>query len=227
MNPSTRIAAMGVAVASMVVLGGCASALSGVGGTEGYACKAPIGAQCTSVSGVYANANANANGSANTSANSDLLELRAMHEAIRPQSLLAMPSIPVATQTILPASTGAVTTLQASGVLDEATASPTPPALRSPPRVLRLWISPWEDADGDLHEASFMHVVIDTGRWLIERARPAPRSRLDIATPPLSAPTTPATPTAPTAPTAPTVSFATPSAFTETNPAADLTPSEP
>jgi len=35
---------------------GCASNLSGIGGAEQYACRAPVGAQCTSVSGVYANA---------------------------------------------------------------------------------------------------------------------------------------------------------------------------
>ena len=204
MNPSTRIATMCLALASTIILGGCASALSGIGGTKSYACKAPIGAQCTSVSGVYANAN----GSANTSANSDLLELRATHEALRPQGLLAMPSIPAVTQITLPASTGAATTVQASSVLDGTTASPTTAALRSPPRVLRLWISPWEDADGDLHDASFINVVIDTGRWLIERVRPAPRSRIDIAMPPL---------TLPTAPTA----------VPETRAAADLTPIEP
>jgi len=215
MNPSTRIATMCLAVASTIVLGGCASALSGIGGTQSYACKAPIGAQCTSVSGVYANANANA--SAN--ANSDLLELRAMHEALRPQGPLAMPSIPAATQITLPASTGAATTVQASSVLDGTTASPTTAAptttaLRSPPRVLRLWISPWEDADGDLHDASFINVVIDTGRWLIERVRPAPRSRIDIAMPPLAASSSPIAPTAPTA-------------VPETRAAADLTPIEP
>ena len=207
MNPSTRIATMGLAVASTIVLGGCASALSGIGGTQSYACKAPIGAQCTSVSGVYANAN----GSANTSANSDLLELRATHEALRPQGLLTMPSIPVATQITLPASTGAATTVQASSVLDGTTASPNTAALRSPPRVLRLWISPWEDADGDLHDASFINVVIDTGRWLIERVRPAPRSRIDIAMPPLAASSSPTAPTA----------------VPETRAAADLAPIEP
>jgi len=212
MNPSARIATMGLAVASTIVLGGCASALSGIGGTQSYACKAPIGAQCTSVSGVYANGSANA--SANASANSDLLELRAMHEALRPQGLLAMPSIPAATQITLPASTGAATTVQASSVLDGTTASPNTAALRSPPRVLRLWISPWEDADGDLHDASFINVVIDTGRWLIERVRPAPRSRIDIAMPPLAASSSPIAPTAPTA-------------VPETRAAADLTPIEP
>ena len=79
MTPSTRIVTMGLAVASAIILGGCASSLSGVGGTQSYACKAPIGAQCTSVSGVYANANANAN------TNSDLVASRARHEALRPQ----------------------------------------------------------------------------------------------------------------------------------------------
>jgi conjugal transfer pilus assembly protein TraV len=85
---------------------------------------------------------------------------------------------------------------------------PSPAALRSPPRVLRLWIAPWEDADGDLHDASFVHVVVDTGRWLIERVRPAPRSRLDMAKPPLTLSTPPA-----------------PSL--EATPPVDLTPTEP
>ena len=208
MIPSTRIVTMGLAVASAIILGGCASSLSGVGGTPSYACKAPIGAQCTSVSGIYANANS----SANASTNSDLVASRAMHEALRPQGLLAMPSIPVPPQRTLPASTGAISTISASSASSSAAAGTAPAhttsALRSPPRVVRLWISPWEDADGDLHEASFVHVVIDTGRWLIERVRPVPRSRIDIATPPLALP-----------------SAAT--AVPENRPAADLTPIEP
>ena len=44
------------AVAVLLALSGCASTLSGIGGTQNYACKAPVGALCTSVSGVYANA---------------------------------------------------------------------------------------------------------------------------------------------------------------------------
>ena len=50
-----RLAAL-FAGSAVLSLGGCASNLSGVGGTPTYACKAPAGAQCTSVSGVYANA---------------------------------------------------------------------------------------------------------------------------------------------------------------------------
>ena len=60
-----------------------------------------------------------------------------------------------------------------------------PSALRSQPRVLRLWIAPWEDADGDLHEASVVHVLVDTGRWLIERVTPANRQRVDAVRPPI------------------------------------------
>src|SRR5512142_2510596 len=39
----------------ILALSGCASTMSGVGGTDSYGCKAPQGAICTSVSGVYAN----------------------------------------------------------------------------------------------------------------------------------------------------------------------------
>ena len=39
----------------VLALSGSYHSLSGVGGTERYACKAPEGALCTSVSGVYAN----------------------------------------------------------------------------------------------------------------------------------------------------------------------------
>ncbi len=209
MNPGTRIASMAVAMASTIVLGGCAAALSGIGGTEGYACKAPIGAQCTSISGVYANAGVNPK--ANANANADILASRAMHEALRPQGLLGMPSIPFATQMSLPTSKGANTSVPMSDTRVGTTASLRNAALRSPSRVLRLWIAPWEDADGDLHEASFMHVVIDTGRWLVERVRPAPRSRMDIATPPLAIP----------------IATSAPTVVPQTSPTADLVPIEP
>jgi conjugal transfer pilus assembly protein TraV len=207
MNPGTRIASIAAAMASTIVLGGCAAALSGIGGTEGYACKAPIGAQCTSISGVYANAGANDKANANANSSADLLASRAMHEALRPQGLLGMLSIPFVALKTLPAATDATTTDPVSDALVGTTASLRNAALRSPARVLRLWIAPWEDADGDLHEASFLHVVIDTGRWLVERVRPAPRSRMDIATPPLGS--------------------VAPTAVPQTSPTADLAPTEP
>jgi conjugal transfer pilus assembly protein TraV len=43
--------------------------------------------------------------------------------------------------------------------------------IRSQPSVLRLWLAPWEDADGDLHDQSYVYVVADPGRWQIEHQR--------------------------------------------------------
>lgn len=40
--------------------------------------------------------------------------------------------------------------------------------IRTQPKVLRIWIAPWEDADGDLHDQSFIYVMTDPGRWKIE-----------------------------------------------------------
>jgi len=184
MNPTARVAPMSLAslasltVATTIVLSGCASSLSGVGSKESYACKAPISAQCTSVSGVYANANPRA----------DVVP-RAVHVAPPPpQDLLAATATSAAARQSKPTPPTGSSMAPASSALAGAAVTPTPAALRSPPRVMRLWIAPWEDADGDLHDASFVHVVIDTGRWLIERVRPAARSKLDIATPPLTPP---------------------------------------
>lgn len=140
-----------------LVLAGCASTLSGVGGADGYACKAPEGALCTSVSGVYANT------------------AQGMPKPPEKQSPLANPAIYGATS-IAPDS--------------NATGSGDP--IRSHPRVLRLWIAPWEDADGDLHEAALVNVLVDTGRWLIEHVRPVARSRMDGVAPPVSSAQDPA-----------------------------------
>lgn len=146
-----------VAVASPVILAvaltGCASTLSGVGGAEGYACKAPEGALCTSVSGVYANS---------------------VHGV--PMSAKPAEKKPVAP----PASYGA------SAIAPTKPSAVSSTSIRSNPRVLRLWIAPWEDADGDLHEEALVHVVVDAGRWLIEHIRPVVRSRVDGVAPPVA-----------------------------------------
>ena len=200
MNPTARVAPVSMAsltVATTIVLSGCASSLSGVGSTESYACKAPIGAQCTSVSGVYANANP--------------VAARAVHDApLPPQSLLATMAGPAPARQAKPAPPTGASMVPASAASASAATAPSPAALRTAPRVMRLWIASWEDADGDLHGASFVHVVIDTGRWLIERVRPASRTKFDIATPPLTPPASLAPAPAP-----------------ETRSPADLAPTEP
>ena len=146
--------AFATALIFALALSGCASTLSGVGGADGYACKAPEGALCTSVSGVYANATQGMPKPAKT------------------------PEHPFQTATPV--------IYDATSIAPDKSAALIGGPIRSNPRVLRLWIAPWEDADGDLHEAALVHVVMDTGRWLIEHVRPAARSRMDGVTAPLS-----------------------------------------
>ena len=43
--------------------------------------------------------------------------------------------------------------------------------VRSRARVLRIWIAPWEDTDGDLRDQSYAFVVVENGRWMIEHNR--------------------------------------------------------
>jgi conjugal transfer pilus assembly protein TraV len=142
---------LAVALSALTALSaGCASTMSGVGGAGSYACQAPSGTQCTSVSGVYANSTHGA-----------------LPAAILPKAASAPSPSPGTSVTV----TAAIT-------------SPPTAPIRSQPRVLRLWIAPWEDADGDLHEASVVHVLVDAGRWLIERVLPANRNGIDAVRPP-------------------------------------------
>jgi conjugal transfer pilus assembly protein TraV len=43
--------------------------------------------------------------------------------------------------------------------------------LRTQARVLRIWIAPWEDTEGDLHDQSYIYVVANAGRWTIEHSQ--------------------------------------------------------
>jgi conjugal transfer pilus assembly protein TraV len=49
--------------------------------------------------------------------------------------------------------------------------------LRSAPRILRIWIAPYEDSEGDLRDQSHIYVTVDRGRWQIEHTRRAIQER--------------------------------------------------
>jgi conjugal transfer pilus assembly protein TraV len=145
------LARIALALSCIAALAGCASTLSGLSGSDKYACKAPQGVLCTSVAGVYAN-----------SVENNLPSQRIEQRAGEPGSKTTSPARTV--PTLKPASDGA--------------------ALRSSSRILRLWVAPWEDSDGDLHEQSLLYVVVDSGRWLIEHKRSAIRDEfMPIAAP--------------------------------------------
>lgn len=129
--------------ASALLLAGCTS-LSGVSGSSSYACKAPEGVACDSVSGTYANAMQH-----NLPSQREQQGKNSGHSTAR-----AGEAASNAPATIPPAA-------------GNAGLPPTPVTLRSAPRVMRLWIKPWEDADHDLHDQSYVYVQVDGGRWQI------------------------------------------------------------
>ncbi len=46
--------------------------------------------------------------------------------------------------------------------------------LRIPPKIIRIWFAPWEDADGDLHQGGYLYSEISDprGRWIIGEKAP-------------------------------------------------------
>ncbi len=124
---------LAIAVMLPAILTGCASTMSGLDGETKFACKAPEGVSCASLSGVYANAVAD-----------NLPALRKEGKWEAAGSAVA----------------------KAGEIAGRAPSSGDP--IRSQSKVLRIWIAPWEDSDGDLHDQSYVYVVSDPGRWVIE-----------------------------------------------------------
>lgn len=137
MREARGMAALGAMVAIVAFgLTGCAGTLTGLEGESKFACKAPDGVTCSSLSGIYANAVAN--------------NLPALRKD-RKSELTS-------------------TTQAKDSVINGQVASSGDP-LRIQPTVLRIWIAPWEDTDGDLHDQSYLYVVANAGRWAIEHSQ--------------------------------------------------------
>lgn len=121
--------------AAVSILSGCGSMTGFTDSGSKFACKAPPGVICTSVSGVYANVQQN--------------NLPALQSGTRPtMASYAMPT------------GGAAFPVAAAGM-----------PIRSQARVLRIWVAPWRDEDDTLHDQTYMYVMVDPGKWLVERSR--------------------------------------------------------
>lgn len=127
-------------------LGACMN-MSGLGGDSKYACKAPDGVACDSVSGTYANALHN-----------NLPSQQAQRSARRQKEASGESPSSTLGRAIYSVSS-------ASGV------AVTPGPLRTQARILRLWIKPWEDADGDLYDQGYVYVQVDNGQWQIDHVQ--------------------------------------------------------
>lgn len=146
-NPRRPIP-LAVPVLAACVLGGCAN-VTGLDAKSSYSCQAPAGVQCQSMSGVYENSIRNN------------LPSQRPGEPAGGRATEAVPMYPQSA----PGGPRYLTTSLGAG----AVAPGTP--LRTGPKVLRLWIKPWEDSDRDLHGESLIYVQVDNGRWMVEHAQ--------------------------------------------------------
>lgn len=48
---------------------------------------------------------------------------------------------------------------------------PTP--IRTPSKVMRIWVAPWEDADGDLNVSGYLFTELEPRRWMVGKAAPS------------------------------------------------------
>ena len=132
-----------VSVFFSCALGACASINGVTGSTDKFACKAPDGVACNSLSGTYANAQANNLPSQRASQASD-------GGTKHPQQTDVVADYSSAMPVVLP------------GI-----------PIRSDQRTMRVWVAPWVDADGDLHDQTYLYLVVDPGKWQIEHTKVA------------------------------------------------------
>lgn len=132
-------------------LAGCSN-MSGLGGSSEMSCAAPPGVPCQSVSGVHANASAG-------NLPSQRPATSAPPEPARDTASGFFPTAAPPKAQLL------------AGEGDGSTGAPTLGAIRSEPMLIRVWIAPWEDSDGDLHSDSYVYLQVDSGRWLVEHNR--------------------------------------------------------
>lgn len=137
-----------VTLAAVLVsaLSGCASIGSGLDSDTKFKCQAPEGVPCMSATGAYVN-----------SLSGNLPGLVSPTSADAGTKPTTSPE-------------AAIASMQDAGI-KRRTIVNTGTALRSAPRVIRLWIAPWEDSDGDLHDQMYVYLTVDPGRWVIEHNR--------------------------------------------------------
>jgi len=159
---TARLTGIGLLLCA-AMLAGCSS-ITGLDGSSQYACKAPEGVKCDSVSGNYYNAiQNNLPAQRKPTGTSNPASLSDPHGAppLRGSSRASASSIPTTVAT--------GTAADVAGSVEGAVYLAAP--LRAGPRVLRLWIKPWEDADRDLNGESLVYVLVDNGRWLVDHVQ--------------------------------------------------------
>lgn len=150
---------MRINLLSTIVLAGIAGCadMSGLGGSKHFACKAPAGVHCESLSATYHNSIANnlpsqRSQGASSMATAGSSNLTPVHSAVAP----SVPGF-------------------------------TPATLRSPAREMRIWIKAWQDEDRDLVDQSYVYLLIDPGKWRIAHVQQRERDAFARITAPKAA----------------------------------------
>ncbi len=129
------------------LMAGCMN-MSGLDANSSFSCKAAPGVTCQSISGVHQNASAgnlpfqrNGEGAASEDGQKDEKKI---YGAQKPDGKVSPRDMNAAY----------------SGM-----------PVRQPPLVLRVWMAPYEDESGDLHDQSYFYTMVHSGKWMIEANR--------------------------------------------------------
>lgn len=138
-----------------LLLSGCTN-LSGLDARDKFACPVPDGILCADMKTVYERAKAG--------------------------QLPSQQAGKAATDSVIPAVPNASAGTAPAGSSTASSSATTPPPvatrplysglpIRSTPQILRIWINAWVDADGDLHDQSYLYVMVQQGQWVVEHNR--------------------------------------------------------
>lgn len=153
---------------ALTLIAGCAD-MSGLGGGSKFACKAPAGVHCESLSATYHNSLANNLPAQQPRAPSpDKTSGKTGGEAPGGRDAGMAPSPGFA-----------------------------PMALRAPGREMRIWIKAWQDDDKDLADQSYVYLVATEGHWRVSHVQRKERDAVVRPAPPASTAAPDSTPPVP------------------------------
>lgn len=163
-----------ITLAAAAILSGCGS-VSGLDASDKFSCAAPDGVTCMSVSGIYANANANNLPGMRTDRGKVDDDKGSVSAATESKNPTRDYGAPVGTYAMVGG------TEKTSPKTMTAPNSGMP--LRTPERILRVWLAPFEDQDRDLHDQKYFYVTVNSGQWTIEANQERIRSRYQRVSP--------------------------------------------
>lgn len=132
-----------IVIATVAGLSGCAS-LTGLDAESNFSCAAPEGVSCDSMGGVYANMGKNGG-------------VSAKHKKKAEYSYLGGVSYEERNK--------AGTDSYGRRPMTYGLNSGIP--IRTQPKIMKIWIAPWQSVDRTLYDQSYAYIVVDYGDWVL------------------------------------------------------------